>query len=425
MATASDETHRELDKQIKRVDAYLNGDRSKENEAAVQDATHYRWPEIQKRLIEIGAAEAGYNGDPYEPFYTTESKGKRAYYASPDAWWLKHFQREDVVLELPGVVIMNTQPWHVRSVCISLWEHHGIAGQVQPRRRGAQQTAESPPASVYRESFGAYARVMEEMPVGSTLTNLGFSSTSTDPGMAAMFSGSRVRRDDLQILCFDERDIMAQIERFADGQFAAQRISGPHAGHCVGMATTMRTSRPPTAPFLPWNKAIGDLSLRNHESDGAWLYSVEQAVHPYYREHDISTGLIRAIIGLVKRLNLRGWYKVDSLTGYRRPALAVLAPAHLKAVAARVAAIENDSSNSDKDAAMRALISELPTYADLMDVVEYGNRVIAGEIADEGIAENIELGFRVERLIADDAELVAAGQAGIMLVWDNSEYYER
>ena len=74
--------------------------------------------------------------------------------------------------------------------------------------------------------------------------------------------------------CFTEEDILAQIARFPQGQFTAMRTGGPGAGNAVGMAITMRASRPPTAPILPWLEAIGDLKIANHEADGEWLYGV-------------------------------------------------------------------------------------------------------------------------------------------------------
>ncbi len=284
---------------------------------ALRRALNYDWPEIQKHLIEEGAKEAAEEDDeerdPYEPYWRTNPDGTRTLHMSFDSWWLKDFVREDVLLELPGVVIMNTKPWHTDSVCISLADAYGVG------------------------------RVHE--------------------------------CDD----CFTEDDILAHIERFPEGQFAAQRISGPNAGNCVGMATTMRTSRPPTAPIRPWRHAIGDMTLSAHEPDGEWLYGVEMAVRPMYQGHGIGAGLYEARFDLARRLNLRGWYAVGMLMGYG-------------------------------------------IYADEMDVADYGAKVIARQLKDPTVTMQMNRGFRAERVITDYVDEPAAGNAGVLIVWENPDY---
>jgi len=283
--------------------------RSKDELEILKKALDNDWPEIQTHLYQQGAVE---NEDVK---YDVSYDGKRKVPLGFDSWWLKDFIREDVLTELPGVVIMNTKPWHIGSACIS-----------------------------YREAYGI--RVGEDC-------------------------------DD----CFDEKDIESQIALFPEGQFVAQRISGPNAGNCVGMATTMRTSRPPTAPILPWMAAIGDLRIAKHEADGDWLYGVEVAVHPMYRRHGIGTGLYQARFDLVKRLNLRGWYAVGMLMGYGR-------------------------------------------YAEKMDVVDYGESVIAGAIKDPTVTMQMNRGFRAQGVVTDYVDEPAAGDAGVLLIWENPYFGE-
>ncbi len=280
---------------------------------ALRRALNFDWPEIQKHLIEEAAKRDGQERDPYEPYWTTNSDGTRTLHASADAWWLKNFDRKDVLMELPGLVIMNTKPWHTDSVCISL-----------------------------RDAY-------------------------------------RVRSSGECDDCFAADDILAHIERFPLGQFAAQRISGPNAGNCVGMATTMRTSRPPAAPILPWIEAIGDLQISAHEANGDWLYGVEMAVRPMYRRQGIGSALYQARFDLVRRLNLRGWYAIGMLMGYSQ-------------------------------------------HADKMDVSEYGERVIKREIKDPTVSMQMNRGFRAERVITDYVDEPAAGDAGVLIVWDNPQY---
>ena len=257
---------------------------SEDERKALEQALNYDWPEIQRHLIEEAAKAQSQESDPYEPYWTTESDGTRTLHASPDSWWLREFRREDVIIQLPGVAIMNSADWNVDSVVATL-----------------------------RQGYGA---------------------------------GYGQDHDDL----FTETHIRAHIERFPLGQFMAIRLGGMGAGHAVGMAATMRTSRPPTEAVLPWREAIGDMRLGAHESDGDWLYGVEMAVRPMYRRHGIGTALYAARFALARHLNLRGWYAVGMLMGYK-------------------------------------------DHADEMDVVEYGEKVVAGALKDPDGDDAVEPGL--------------------------------
>ncbi len=291
----------------------------RENEADAMRQALNNWPAIQKHLIEEGAKDAldedGNPIDPYEPYWTTNENGTRVLHASLDSWWLKDYDESAVLIDLGGVSIFNTKPFHVDSVVQSIYQAYGVR---------------------YKEPSAGI---------------------------------------------FTEDDVLAHIERFPEGQFAAQRTGGPGAGACIGMASTMRTSRPPTAPPLPWLDAIGDMRLGAHEPNGDWLYGVEMAVHPMYQGHGIGSGLYAARFALVKHLNLRGMYAVGMLMGYHR-------------------------------------------YAESMNVVEYGERVIAGEIKDPTVSMQLNRGFRAERVVTDYCAEPAAGDAGVLIVWENPDYQE-
>lgn len=286
--------------------AETNGD-------ALRQALDNDWPEIQKQLMEAAAKADGHEGDPYEPYWTTNSDGVRTLHASADAWWLKRFKREDVLKTLPGVAIMNTAHWHADSACDTFLDAYHI--------RDSDECSD----------------------------------------------------------CFTADDILAQVTRFPEGQFVAIRISGPGAGQAVGMAITMRASRPPSAPILPWMKAIGDLRISAHEPDGDWLYGVEMAVRPMYQAHGIGSALYDARFDLARRLNLRGWYAVGMLMGYSQ-------------------------------------------HADKMDVREYGEKVIAGEFKDPTVTMQMNRGFRAELVITDYVDEPAAGNAGVLIVWENPDH---
>lgn len=279
----------------------------------LKDALENHMPEIQRHLLEQGAAEAGAE-DPYAPRWETNADGTRTLIYSPDSWWLRHFDRGDVLLDLPGIAVMNTQHWHAESA-----------------------------ASAIREAYHVPLDECSE--------------------------------------CFDAGAILAHIERFARGQFVAIRTGGPGAGHVVGMAATMRTSRPPTAPALPWIEAIGDARLAAHEAAGDWLYGAEMAVRPMYRRQGIGTGLYRVRFDLARALNLRGWYAVGMLMGYHH-------------------------------------------YAERMDVREYGEKVIVRELRDPTVTMQMNRGFRAVSVVTDYDDEPQAGDAGVLIVWENQDYVE-
>ena len=259
------------------------------NKAALQQAQDCGWLKMRKRPIGDGLGG--------------------------DSRWLDNFNRQDVLIELPGAVIMNTKPRHAEDV-----------------------------VAAFRAAYG-------------------------------------LRPDETCDDCFETEDVLAQLDRFPAGQFAAQCLSGPNAGQAVGMAVTMRTSRPPAAPILSWREAIGDMTLSAHEPDGEWLYGVEMAVRTSYQGWGIGTALYAARFDLVKTLKLRGWYAVGMLMGYQN-------------------------------------------HADAMDVREYGEKVMAREIKDPTVSLQLKLGFRAGGLVTNYVDEPAAGDAGVLIVWDNPEYRE-
>lgn len=292
----------------------------KEDRDNIKRALDYNWPEIQRHLLEKTAQEAseetGEARDPYEPYWTTDADGNRTLHMSPDAWWLKDFKREHVILEMPGFVFMNTKPWHAGGV-----------------------------SSLIRQVYGLR------------------DSESCDD-------------------CFSEDDVLTHIKRFPLGQFIGMRSGGMGAGHVSALAITMRTSRPPTAPALPWREAIGDMTLSAHEEHGGWLYGAEMAVRDMYRRQGFGSALYRLRFELVKYLNLCGMYAVGMLMGYR-------------------------------------------AYVDKMSVQDYGEKVIAGDIIDPTVTMQMNRGFRAEKVVTDYCEEPAAGNAGVLIVWDNPEYQPR
>ena len=179
--------------------------------------------------------------------------------------------------------------------------------------------------------------------------------------------------------CIGRKAIIAQLERFPEGQFVAL-LEDDGEQKVVGTSHTMRVN---DAPYPgEWLETIGDISIVNHVPDGEWLYGVEMAVHPAYRRRGIGTALYEARFDLCKRLNLRGWYAGGMLMGY-------------------------------------------PDHADEMTVLEYGEKVIRGEIIDPTVTMQMRRGFEAWQVIENYMDEPASGDGAVLIVWKNPEYKEQ
>lgn len=177
--------------------------------------------------------------------------------------------------------------------------------------------------------------------------------------------------------CLVEDEVAEQLRRFAEGQFVAMVDDGS-TQRVVAMATTMRTNYSPDLPARKWYDVIGSVRLERHEPDGEWLYGVEMAVDPAFQNRGIGRMMYEARFNLVRRLGLKGWYAGGQLMGYYR-------------------------------------------YRDQMSVLEYGNKVIRGELQDPTVSMQIRRGFDARYVILDYMEEPDAGDAAVHLVWLNPE----
>jgi GNAT superfamily N-acetyltransferase len=177
--------------------------------------------------------------------------------------------------------------------------------------------------------------------------------------------------------CIGEAAIRQQVAVFPEGQFVALVTDEHGKERVVGTATTMRTDKPPHS--RPWKQTIGSIGIANHAPDGDWLYGVEMAVHPSYRRRGIGTALYEARFELVRRLNLRGWYAGGMLMGYHQ-------------------------------------------YEDEMSPLEYGQKVIRGELNDPTVTMQLNRGFEARAVIEHYIDEPDAGDAAILIVWLNPDY---
>ena len=176
--------------------------------------------------------------------------------------------------------------------------------------------------------------------------------------------------------CIDEQALREQLERFAEGQFVAVYHEAD-TERVIGTAHTMRVSKAPHAD--EWWNVIGSLGIENHNPQGDWLYGVEMGVRPEYRKRGIGSALYQARFDLVRRLNLKGWYTGGMLMGYE-------------------------------------------DYRDEMSVAEYGQKVLTGEIIDPTVSMQKNRGFELREVIIDYMEEEQAGDAAVLIVWENPDY---
>ncbi|HEX2622300.1 MAG TPA: hypothetical protein VHL11_19210 [Phototrophicaceae bacterium] len=164
------------------------------------------------------------------------------------------------------------------------------------------------------------------------------------------------------------------MQRFPEGQSVALVD-----GKVVSYAITMRTNRSPDELPLSWAAMIGDMTLKNHDSNGEWLYGVDFYVNVAYRCLGIGTKMYQARFNLVRRLNLRGMYAGGMLAGYDR-------------------------------------------YRRQMSVREYGEKVILGELEDPTVTMQMRRGFRPRAMIENYTDSESAGYAAMLIEWDNPDW---
>ncbi|MCU0514916.1 MAG: GNAT family N-acetyltransferase [Anaerolineae bacterium] len=179
--------------------------------------------------------------------------------------------------------------------------------------------------------------------------------------------------------CFTPQNLLEHQKRFPEGQFVAVMRTPDRPDYVVGVAATMRTNYAPTARPRTWKNMLGSLNVEQHTPGGKWLYGVEMAVRPEFRRYGIGSALYEARFDLVRRLGLRGWYAVGMLMGYT-------------------------------------------AHAHQMSVRDYGEKVMRREIFDPTVTMQMNRGFRPVQVVEDYIAEPDAGNAGVLIVWDNPDF---
>jgi GNAT superfamily N-acetyltransferase len=167
------------------------------------------------------------------------------------------------------------------------------------------------------------------------------------------------------------------IERFPTGQFIA--LDGAVV---VSAALTLLVSKSPYEPPKKWMEVLGDLSAKNHNPQGEWLYGFEFMVHPAYRKYGIGTRMYAERFAFIQRHNLRGFYAGGVLMGWKR-------------------------------------------YADQMTPYEYGLKVVAGELEDPTVTMQLRRGLKaqgvIERYLIDE-DNPDWNNTAVLIAWENPTY---
>ncbi len=176
--------------------------------------------------------------------------------------------------------------------------------------------------------------------------------------------------------CISAHNIAEMVQRFPEGQFVV--VNDAPESEVIGLALSMRTDYTPSARPLGWLEMIGDLGLSKHDSEGAWLYGVEKAVHPDYQGRGVASALYKAQFALAERLRLKGMYAGGMLKGYEG-------------------------------------------YRERLSVREYAGKVMRGEIFDPTVSMQMRRGFEPRTVIENYAWDRQADHTGMLIVWERPE----
>ena len=204
-----------------------------------------------------------------------------------------------------------------------------------------------------------------------------FTVVNSTPAMADQLEA--VQRASFPTLA--EEEIMtaahyrAQIERFAEGQFAI--ITGD--GNVVGCSTDFRTTIDFDNYQHRYIDAVDHNWLGNHNPNGDWLYGADIGILPNYRRRGLARLLYNARRDLIRRLNLRGHVAGGMLKGYGR-------------------------------------------VKDQMSVETYVEKLKRGEMFDPTVSVQLKTGWEIHGILYDYVDDPTCDNKSAFIIWRNPEY---
>ena len=172
-------------------------------------------------------------------------------------------------------------------------------------------------------------------------------------------------------------------ELFPEGEFVVLAADDPggtplQREAVVGLGSGFLTEFDIHEPDHSFNDIIAGGSYANHDPNGAWYYGADISVHPHYRGLGLGRQLYRARQGLVRRLRRRGIVAGGQLPGY-------------------------------------------PRYRHKLNVSEYVERVIAGELTDPTLSFQLANGFEVYGLLKGYIDDTHTDDWASFIVWFNPD----
>jgi predicted N-acetyltransferase YhbS len=189
--------------------------------------------------------------------------------------------------------------------------------------------------------------------------------------------------EELQKLCFptlasDEwlkvEHLYNHLRLFPEGQHVALDGKQP-----IAMSATFRINLDLEQPAHTFHEIIAGGYFSNHDPAGPYLYGADMSVHPAYRRQGIASRLYNTRKELIRRLNLRGMIGGGMIPGYR-------------------------------------------DHRDHLDVEEYVNRVVRGELRDPTLSAQLRNGFAVRGILRDYLHDDVLGHDATLIVWTNPDY---
>jgi GNAT superfamily N-acetyltransferase len=179
---------------------------------------------------------------------------------------------------------------------------------------------------------------------------------------------------------FDAENYIHHIDLFHDGQYMAV-VHHPKGDRVVGSSASLRVSSDIFEGNHSFAEIIDNGWMNNHTPRGEWLYGVDMAVHPNYRNRGIAKKLYVTRYNVVRRLNLRGEIIGGMMPGYER-------------------------------------------YRHLFSVEDYVVKVADGSIADPTLTPQLKQGFSIKGVLYDYITDPRSDNCAVLMVRENPEHIQ-
>jgi len=170
------------------------------------------------------------------------------------------------------------------------------------------------------------------------------------------------------------RELESHLHVFPEGQFCVELN-----GEVVASATSLMVTLNPEYLEHTWKQITDDGMLTNHNPKGDSLYGADISTHPKVRHEGIGKMLYDKRKDLVMKLNLRRMISGGRLFNYCE-------------------------------------------YADKMSALEYGEKVIKGDLRDLVLSFELENGFKFIKILSNYLDDIRSLNNASFIEWINPNY---